>query len=50
MKQEFFFRNAKWVGAGERTAQTFAVLRGRFEVEESCHVSLCVLGLGFFKC
>jgi len=50
MKQEFFFRNAKWVGAGERTAQTFAVLRGRFEVEEICHVSLRVLGLGFFKC
>ena len=50
MKQEFFFHNAKWVGAAERTAKTFTVLRGRFEIREIRKVSLYVLGLGFFKC
>lgn len=50
MKQEFYFRNAKWVGAPERTASTFSVLRGRFTLDEVGEVSLNILGLGFFKC
>ena len=50
MTQSFFFQNAKWVGARERTATTFSVLRGRFSVKPEEKVSLNVLGLGFFKC
>ncbi len=50
MKQEYFFHNAKWVGAECRTAKSFAVLRGYFDVESVQKVSLNVLGLGFFKC
>ena len=50
MNQQHFFKNAKWVGAKERTAEDFAVLRGHFTVEKAEKVSLNVLGLGFFKC
>ena len=50
MKQEFYFRNAKWLGAKERDADTFSILRGRFCVKEYDKVTLNVLGLGFFKC
>lgn len=50
MNQEFYFKNAKWVGAKERDADTFSILRGRFYVEEYERVTLNVLGLGFFKC
>lgn len=50
MTQEYFLKNAKWVGAGERSAKTFTVLRGQFFVEKAEKVSLHVLGLGFFKC
>lgn len=50
MKQEFYFKNAKWVGAKERDADTFSILRGRFYVEKCERVTLNVLGLGFFKC
>ena len=50
MKQEFYFKNAKWVGAKERDADTFSMLRGRFYVETYEKVTLNVLGLGFFKC
>ncbi|MBR6709498.1 MAG: family 78 glycoside hydrolase catalytic domain [Clostridia bacterium] len=50
MKQEFFFRHAKWVGAPERTAESFSVLRGHFTVGQIRSASLAVLGLGFFKC
>ena len=50
MNQEFYFKNAKWVGAKERDADTFSILRGRFYVEEYEKVTLNVLGLGFFKC
>ena len=50
MNQEFYFKNAKWVGAKERDADTFSILRGRFNVEEYGKVTLNVLGLGFFKC
>ena len=50
MKQEFYFKNAKWLGAKERDADTFSILRGRFCVKEYDKVTLNVLGLGFFKC
>ncbi len=50
MKQNEFFRNAKWVGAENRTAESFAVLRGYFDVSSAQKVTLNVLGLGFFKC
>ena len=50
MNQEFYFRNAKWVGAKERDADTFSILRGKFIVEKFEKVTLTILGLGFFKC
>ena len=50
MTQEYFFHNAKWVGAKNRTAESFAVLKGSFEVKSAKKVTLNVLGLGFFKC
>ena len=50
MTQEYFFHNAKWVGAKERTAKTFSVLRGKFELKDYKNVKLNILGLGFFKC
>ena len=50
MTQEYFFRNAKWVGAENRTTKTFSVLRGCFELKDFKKVTLNILGLGFFKC
>ncbi|MBR5262726.1 MAG: family 78 glycoside hydrolase catalytic domain [Clostridia bacterium] len=50
MNKEQFFHNAKWVGAPERTAEDFAVLRGVFNITAAQRVTLNVLGLGFFKC
>lgn len=50
MTQEYYFGSAKWVGASERTANTFSVLRGRFNAKAGERVSLNILGLGFFKC
>ena len=50
MKQEDFFQTARWVGAPERTPDTFSVLRGHFTASGVCKASLRVLGLGFFKC
>lgn len=50
MNQEYYFKNAKWVGAVERNADTFSILRGRFYVEKFEKVTLNILGLGFFKC
>ncbi len=50
MTQEYFFGTAKWVGASERTADTFSVLRGHFNVSSRKKVNLNILGLGFFKC
>ena len=50
MTQEHFFGNAKWVGAKERTHDTFSVLRGHFNVENANKASINLLGLGFFKC
>ena len=50
MTQSDFFKSAKWVGAADRTADTFSVLRGRFDVQNAKKVSINVVGLGFFKC
>ncbi len=50
MTQETFFHNAKWVGAPERTPESFAVLRGHFDGTDAVNAQLQVLGLGFFKC
>ena len=50
MTQKYFFHNAKWVGAENRYAQGFSVLRGYFEIESVTKASLNILGLGFFKC
>ncbi|MBQ8895133.1 MAG: family 78 glycoside hydrolase catalytic domain [Clostridia bacterium] len=49
-KQEYYFKNAKWMGAPERTASTFSVLKGVFHLEKVEQATLRVLGLGFFKC
>ena len=50
MTQEYFFKNAKWIGAPERTPETFSVLRGHFNADSTRRATLNVLGLGFFKC
>ncbi len=50
MNQEYFFKSAKWVGTPDRTGESFAILRGHFEIEGEKAVKLNVLGLGFFKC
>ena len=50
MTQEFFFGNAKWVGAPTRDYTTFSVLTGKFTAKEGDAVTLRALGLGFFKC
>ena len=50
VNQEYYFKNAKWIGAKERDADTFSIVRGKFFLKEYKKVSLHVLGLGFFKC
>lgn len=50
MDQSHFFKTAAWVGKAERTAKTFSVLRGVFQLTSIQKVTLNVLGLGFFKC
>jgi alpha-L-rhamnosidase len=50
MTQAHFFGDAKWVGASDRTAAGFSVLRGRFYADAPQKVNLDILGLGFFKC
>lgn len=50
MNQEFYFKNASWVGCNERTVKTFSVLRGHFNIINAKNACLRVLGLGFFKC
>lgn len=50
MEKSFFFKNAIWVGKKERSAKTFILLRGYFDITEIKKVTLNVLGLGFFKC
>ena len=50
MNQEYYFKNAKWIGAKKRDADTFSIVRGRFFVDKYEKVTLNVIGLGFFKC
>ncbi len=50
MTQEFFFHGAKWIGAANRTPETFSVIRGHFHADAGSTVTLHALGLGFFKC
>ena len=50
MTKEYFFGQAKWVGRNDRSANSFAVLRGHFQVRSVKKVTLYALGLGFFKC
>ncbi len=50
MRQEHFFGSAKWVGAAERAAETFSVLRGHFTADRVRRATVNVVGLGFFKC
>ena len=50
MNQDFYFKNAKWIGAAKRSLSTFSVIRGRFNATKAKKVTLRVLGLGFFKC
>lgn len=50
MQQDYYFKGARWVGAQERTATDFAILRGHFQLTGNETVTLSVLGLGFFHC
>ena len=50
MQQNYFFKNAKWVGAADPEETRFSILRGHFTASDASKVSLNVLGLGFFKC
>lgn len=50
MTKEYFFKDAKWMGAPLRDYTTFSVLVGKFTAREGDRVTLRALGLGFFKC
>ena len=50
MEKAYFFDDAVWVGAADRSPKSFSVLRGRFELADAKKVTLNILGLGFFKC
>lgn len=50
MTQDYFFKNARWIGAPQRTPQDFTIVRGYFDIDSYKNVQLNVLGLGFFKC
>ena len=50
MTCERFFKDAKWVGAAERDANDFFILRSKFQISFVKKVTANVLGLGFFKC
>ncbi len=50
MNQAYFFQSAKWVGAAQRTVESFSVLRGHFHVDSAHKAMLNVIGFGFFKC
>jgi len=50
MNQEYYFKNAVWVGKAQRDKKTFSVLRGHFNINSAKKVTLNILGLGFFKC
>lgn len=50
MTQEYFFSDAKWIGAENRTEKSFSVVRSHFDINNAKKVTLNILGLGFFKC
>ena len=50
MTKEYFFKDAKWVGAPQRDYNTFSILKGTFRGKRGATVTLRALGLGFFKC
>ncbi len=50
MNQDFYFKNACWVGKNGCKSNVFFVLRGHFNVTQIKNVKLFALGLGFFKC
>ena len=39
MTQEYYFHNAKWVGAENRTRESFSVIRGYFETQTNDKVT-----------
>ena len=45
-----FFYNAEWIGASQREAKTFSIIRKCFNAENTKKATLNVIGLGFFKC
>lgn len=49
MEQRDFFGEAKWIGAKDRTADTFSVVRGKFIAEKGKKATFYALGLGFFQ-
>lgn len=50
MKQQDFFRDARWVEASNADTIGFSVLRGSFCVKNAKKVTMNILGMGFFKC
>lgn len=50
MNQEFYFKNACWVGKNDVKSDGFLIVRGHFDIENAVNVKLFALGLGFFKC
>ena len=50
MNQEYYFHNAEWIGSENRTADSFTVIRGYFDIDSVTKTTLNILGLGFFKC
>ena len=50
MNQEYYFKNAGWVGKIGCGFKDFFVVRGKFNISDVKSSKLFVLGLGFFKC
>lgn len=50
MNQEYYFKNAGWVGKIGCDFKDFFVVRGKFNISDVKSSKLFVLGLGFFKC
>ncbi|MBR5498323.1 MAG: family 78 glycoside hydrolase catalytic domain [Clostridia bacterium] len=50
MNQEYYFHNAQWIGKEDRTAESFTVIRGYFDIDSVTKATLNILGLGFFRC
>ena len=50
MNQEYYFHNAQWIGKEDRTAESFTVIRGYFDIDSVTRTTLNILGLGFFRC